>query len=104
MQRPLGRHIDSDDAGQPIDRGLDLKMRRYGLPAALDLLDNVLYCHDGDGTGVIITNPGQLEQGAGLHMVLLGRDRSHVQQQLAQVEEIFLEIGQGSTGTTALLH
>ena len=83
---------------------LDLKMRRYGLPAALDLLDNVLYRHDGDGTGVIITNPGQLEQGAGLHMVLLGRDRSHVQQQLAQVEEIFLEIGQGSTGTTALLH
>lgn len=87
-----------------IIQRLDLKMNRYELPAALELLETVLYRHDGDGTGVIITNPDQLEQGSGLHMVLLGRDCSHVQQQLAQVEEIFLDVRHAPAGKDTVLH
>ncbi len=86
-----------------IIQRLELKMNRYEFPAALELLEAVLYRHDGDGTGVIITNPEQLEQGSGLHMLLLGRDRSHAQQQLAQVEEIFFEIQQTSAATSQVL-
>ncbi len=82
----------------------DLKMHHYELATALDLLGNLLYRHDGDGTGVIVTNPGQLEEGAGLHLVLLGRDGSHVQQQLSQVEEILLDHWHRAAGSSAAVH
>lgn len=82
----------------------DLKMHRYELATALGLLGNLLYRHDGDGTGVIVTNPVQVEEGAGLHMVLLGRDGSHVRQQLSQVEEIFLNHRHRATASGAVFY
>ncbi len=69
----------------------DLKARRCELPAVLDRLGKLLYRHGGDGTGVIVTNPGQLQEGAALNVLLLGHDASHVQEQLSQVEELFLD-------------
>ena len=82
----------------------DIKARRYPLPTILDRLGNLLYRHDGGGTGVIVTNPGQLGEGLALNLLLLGHDASHVQEQLSRIDELFLEDGHRTRGASAVFH
>ncbi|UCH49588.1 MAG: hypothetical protein JSU95_07380 [Betaproteobacteria bacterium] len=82
----------------------DTKARRYQLPTVLDRLGNLLYRHDGDGTGVIVTNPGQLGESAALNLLLLGHDATHVQEQLLRVQELFQDGLHRSGDASAVFH
>lgn len=79
-----------------VQRG-GLKHRGWDLPAALDRLGPLVYRRGGDGTGAIVLTPGRLEEGCGLHLLLMGYTLPDVERLRSDVEAAFAGTASGVT-------
>ncbi len=67
----------------------DLTGPARDLSGALNSLGSLLFGRTTTDTGVVLLTPGGLEQGTGLHFLLLGNDASEVKRQTEALETLF---------------
>jgi hypothetical protein len=68
-----------------------LSMASCGIAAALARLGSAMFRSRETDTGVVLLTPGGLEEGSGLHFLLLGRSEAEVEQQAQALTRMFHE-------------